>query len=256
MLPIRLVVLVASLTAVAAPSASAATVTGGTAPAYPGNTIAIVRPDRLVAGSVQKVRLSGHAVWSEPQTSATTTSYTLSMYVQNADVDPLCAPSYSTQLQKSINLPGLNASLSPTGFVMDDSLQVNPDPPANTLDWSGDSVPFGVKLGVPNVVLCAYQRYITDDVAYYQLPLRPQAPSCRFARASVAHGARVGVRCNVSGRISFRATRRGARPRTLVATADGRGRAALPTRSLAAGGYRVAISSNGVRLGTRTLRVR
>lgn len=229
---------------------------GGTAPAYPGNTIVIARPERLVAASVQRVRLSGRAIWDESPTSDTTTGYSLSLYVQNAAVDDHCEPSYSAQLQKSINLPGLNASTAITGFVMQDDYNVNPQPPSSTLDWSGESVPFAVKLGVPRIVLCAYQRYVIDDVAWYELPLKPQRPSCSFASGSARRGARVAVRCNVSGPIGFRFARAGARARTLRATANGNGRATLRLRGLAAGGWRVTISSNGVALGRRTLRLR
>ncbi|MDO8189471.1 hypothetical protein Q5424_26285 [Conexibacter sp. JD483] len=236
-------------------AAALAAAGGGTAPLYPGNTLAIARPPRLVAASVQKVRLSGRATWDEP-TSATTTGYTVSLYVQNAAVDDRCEPSYGAQLQKSINLPGLNASTSISGFVMSDAFRLEPEPPSSTLDWSGESVPFAVKLGVPAIVLCAYQRYITDDVAWYQLPLRPQAPSCTFASRSARRGARVAVRCNVSGPIGFRFTRAGARGRTLRATANRDGRARLKLSGLAAGGWRVAIASNGVALGRRTLKLR
>ena len=107
----------------------------------------------------------------------------------------------------------------------------------------------------PDVLLCAYQRYIVDDVAYRQQPLHTLPPSCSFASARVRRGKTVAVRCNVSGPIVLRFTRRGARPRTLTARADGRGIARLSTRRLARGSYRVAIGSNGVGLGKRTLRV-
>ena len=178
--------------------ATAQAQTGGTAPAYPGNTIQVEAAGPLVGGRVERVKFSGHAQWDEP-TSETTIAYSLALYVQNADVDPNCSVSYSAQLQKSINLSGLNASTAISGFVVADNQSVSPAPPALGLDWSGDSLPFAVKPGLDNVILCAYQRYITDDVAWYQLPVTMRQPSCKAERSTVKRGARLRLKCNVSG---------------------------------------------------------
>ncbi len=199
---------------------------GGTAPSYPGNTIAIARPERFVAASVQRVRLSGRAVWNESPTSDTTIGYSLSLYVQNAAVDDHCEPSYSAQLQKAINLPGLNAATAISGFVMQDDFNVDPQPPASTLDWSGESIPFAVKVGVPRIVLCAYQRYVIDDVAWYQLPLAPQARAarsragaCCAAPASPSAATSAGS-CTSASREAGARSARCARPRTGTAARD------------------------------------
>jgi len=111
---------VAALAACWAPSAGAQTGTGGTAPAYPGNTLALEQIAPIVAGTTTKVRLSGHAQWKEP-TDDLTVPYTLSIYVQNADVDPRCEPSKGAQLQKAINVATLGASETITDFVLDDA---------------------------------------------------------------------------------------------------------------------------------------
>ena len=103
--------------------------TGGTAPSYPGNTLTVEAAGPLVGGRVERVKLSGHAQWNEP-TDEATISYSLALYVQNADVDPNCAPSYGAQLQKSINLSGLNASTAISGFVVSENQSVSPTPPA------------------------------------------------------------------------------------------------------------------------------
>src|SRR5215813_10675875 len=90
---------------------------GGTAPAYPNNTLKLSVDGPLVAGTVVKAALSGHADWKGP-TDDTTIAYDISLFVQNADVVPHCAQSYGGQLQASINL-NLNASTSISGFVVD-----------------------------------------------------------------------------------------------------------------------------------------
>jgi hypothetical protein len=118
---------------------------GGTA-AYPGNTLRLEHPSPIVAGTVVRVRLAGHAEWNEP-TDVSTIPYTMSMYLQNADVDASCSQSYGVQLSKSINLP-LNASLGITGWVLSDDITVNPAIPSSGIDWSIESVPFAIRPGV------------------------------------------------------------------------------------------------------------
>jgi hypothetical protein len=88
---------------------------GGTAPAYPGNTLALEQTGTIVTGTVARVRMSGHTEWGEP-TDEFTQSYSLSLFLQNADVEPNCAPSYGQQLQNGINI-GLSASSSISGWV-------------------------------------------------------------------------------------------------------------------------------------------
>ena len=227
--------------------------TGGTAPAYPGNTLKVEAAGPLVSGRVERVKLSGHAQWDEV-TGPATIGYTLSLYVQNADVDANCSPTYSGQLQKSINLSGLNASTAISGFVVQENQRIDPTPPEQGLDWSGDSLPFAVKPGLDNVILCAYQRYIIDDVAWYQLPVAMQQPSCKAERSSVRRGSRLRLKCNVSG--PAKVTFRGPRKRTVsvkISTEDGR--ASVPTGSLRAGRYRVAVATGELSLA-RSLRVR
>jgi hypothetical protein len=239
-------------TAVAAQLASGS---GATAPSYPGNTIKVEHAGPLVAGTVQTVKLSGHADWGAA-TDATTLDYGISMYVQDPEVDQTCSPSYSGQLQKSINLPGLNASTAPTGFVVQDNQRIDPAPPAPTLDWSGDSLKFAVRLGARSVLLCVYARYVTDDVASYALQVPVAAPRCRPKATRVRRGRALAVSCNVAGTISVKATRRGARARTLtMRAATGTGAARLSTRTLAKGSYTLAFSTGGVAVGTARLRV-
>jgi hypothetical protein len=172
---------IGALAMLAAPSAVAQSGTGGTAPAYPGNTLALEQIAPIVAGTTTKVRLSGHAQWNEP-TDDLTIPYTLSIYVQNADVDPRCEPSKGAQLQKAINVATLGASESITDFVLDDDFNVRPSPPNPGIDWAIDSLPFVVTPGVSHVLLCGYQRYVTDDVAWYQLPVTVSQPTCSLAR--------------------------------------------------------------------------
>ncbi len=219
------------------------------------NTIKVEAAAPLVASTVQKVKLSGHANWGGA-TSATTTRFALSMYVQDPDVDASCSPTYSAQLQKSINLPGLNASQAVTGFVVQDNQGVVPSPPAPTLDWSGESLPFSVRLGLDRVLLCAYVRYVTDDVASYALQVPVVAPACRPKATKVRRGRSLAIRCNLAGTVKVKASRSGRKARTLtVRAAAGTGAAALSTRTLAKGSYRLSFSSGALSLGTARLRV-
>jgi hypothetical protein len=226
---------------------------GGTAPAYPGNTLKLEHASPIVAGTVVRVKLSGHAEWNEP-TDVSTIPYTVSMYVQNAGVDGACSASYGQQLTKSINLP-LNAGLGISGWVVSDDITINPAIPGSGIDWSTPSVPFAVRPGVSRVLLCGYQRYIIDDVAWFQLPVRVVAPACRAVRRSVTRPGKLRLRCNVSGRLTLR-LRRGGRTRTLpvrISPQDGRG--AIATRRLARGSYRVTVLAGSSRLG-RPFRIR
>jgi hypothetical protein len=242
----------------AVPCASSALAqgSGGTAPAYPGNTIQVQVPEPIVAATVVTVRLSGHAQWNEPETDESTIPYSLSMYAQDAAVDGQCSTSYGAQLQKSINLPDLNASTSISGFVLDGDLNVNPAPPANTIDWAGDALPFAIKPGVDRVLLCAYQRYVIDDAAYYQLPVRVEQPACRLKPASVKRGESLMATCNFRGELRIQFKGDGGRKRTATATADERGRARVPTRKLAEGVYRVTITTTDLRVAKQRIRVR
>lgn len=238
----------------AAAPAGAAEPGGATAPAYPGNTLKVEAPGgRLVAGSVQTVRLSGRARWNEP---GDTTAYSLSVYVQDSEVSDSCAPWRGEQLQKSINLPGLNATASISGWVVDESLRVSPDPARQELDWAGDATPFVVRPGVRRVLVCAYQRYVIDDVASYQLPVRIEQPACRLLPGAARRGRALAVRCNVSGPIEARFTRAGQRPRTVRFRVGRSGRATVASRALAAGRWRVGFRSRGLALGGDAIRLR
>jgi hypothetical protein len=137
---------------------------GGTAPAYPGNSLRLERDGPIVAGTVATVRMAGHAEWAGP-TDETTVPYSLWIYAQNADIHPSCEASYGAQQSKAINIPALAASETLTDWVVAGDLYVNPGPPSSGLDWAGDSLPFVVTPGVSNLLLCAYQRYVVDDVA-------------------------------------------------------------------------------------------
>jgi hypothetical protein len=226
---------------------------GWTAPAYPGNTLMLTRDGPIVAGTVVTVGMSGHTEWNRPPTDQFTTPYDLYLYVQNPDVVPNCAGSYGSQLQMGINVD-LSASSSISGWVMEADLHVNPAPPASGVDWSGESVPFSVKPGLDRVLLCAFQRYIIDDVAGYQLPVRVEQPRCRPASATVKRGRRLALKCNVSGAVSVRF--RGPRSRTLttqLSTKDGSG--AVATRGLKRGRYRVTVWSGEIKLA-KSFRIR
>jgi hypothetical protein len=226
---------------------------GWTAPAYPGNTMTMEHDGPIVAGTVARVKMSGHAEWNRPPTDEFTTAYDLYLYVQNPDVVPDCAGSYGAQLQMGINLD-FSGSSSISGWVMEADLHVNPAPPASGVDWSGESVPFSVRPGLDRVLLCGFQRYIIDDVAGFQLPVEVEQPRCRPARATVKRGRRLALKCNVSGAASVRF--RGPRSRTVttrLSTKEGSG--AVATRGLKRGRYRVTVWSGETKLG-KPFRVR
>lgn len=230
---------------------------GGTAPAYPGNTLTVQQIAPIVAGTTTKVRLSGHAEWGGP-TDNLTIPYTLSLYVQNADVDPNCEQSYGGQLQKAINVPTLGAAEAITDWVLSDNVNLTPNVPASGIDWSYDSILFVVTPGVSHVVLCGYQRFIVDDAAWYQLPVNVQQPTCALTRASVRRGTALGIRCNFHGSLTVRLS--GARKRTMAVTIGSGGTGKLSTRTLRRGRYRVSSLNAGtlkVRVGKpSTFRVR
>jgi hypothetical protein len=234
-------------------TSTAAAQSGGTAPLYPGNTLKLEQKGPIVSGTVVDVRMSGHAEWNEP-TGVATIPYTFSIYAQNADVHPSCEVSKSAQLQKSINIPTLGASQTITDWVVDETINVNPSPPNSGIDWAIDSQPFVIAPGVRNLLLCGYQRYVVDDVAWYQLPVQVQDPRCTVRAAS---GRRLRLTCNVRGPMKLRFQRRGARPRTISTTVGETGRATLSTTRLRRGTYRVTVSSGNLRLGDqRRLRIR
>ena len=158
------------------------------------------------AGTTTKVRLSGHAQWKEP-TDDLTIPYTLSIYVQNADVDPRCEPSKSAQLQP----------------------------------------------GVSHVLLCGYQRYITDDVAEYQLPVTVAQPTCSLSRSAVRRGRALSIACNFTGSLNVR-FRRGSRARAKVVKLGATGKGRLSTASLSPGRYSVSMTSG--RLAVRVAKRR
>jgi hypothetical protein len=233
--------------AVAAGPAAAQEPGGWTAPAYPGNTMTMEHDGPIVAGTVARVKLSGHAEWNRPPTDEFTTPYDISLFVQNPDVEPACAGSYGSQLQMGINLD-LNASTSISGWVMQGDLYINPTPPASGTDWAGESLPFSVKPGLDRVLLCGFQRYIIDDVAGFQLPVRVEQPRCTTKRKTIRRGRKLRLDCNVSGPATVRF--RGPRSRnvtTRLSTEDGSG--TVSTHRLARGRYRVVVWSGELQLG-------
>jgi hypothetical protein len=109
-------------------------------------------------------------------------------------------------------------------------------------------VPFSVKPGLDRVLLCGFQRYIIDDVAGFQLPVRVDQPRCRPTRTTIRRGRRLSLKCNVGGTVQVRF--RGPRSRTVqarVSREDGTG--AVSTRRLARGTYRVTVRAGELRLG-------
>lgn len=230
---------------------------GGTAPAYPGNTIKVATTG-FVGGRVERVRLSGHANWGGSTASPSVNPYTISLYVQNAEVDSECGVSYSAQQQKVINLASLNATQSLFGFVVDDdAILIQPNRPDPELDWSIDSPPFAIRAGVRRVVLCAYVRSITDDVARYQLPVAVAPAACRAASGSVRRPTALKLSCNVSGAAVVRFTRGGRTVKRVSArVSSATGRLSVPTAGVPRGPLRVAISIGNLTLPTVAVRVR
>jgi hypothetical protein len=173
--------------------------------------------------------------------------------VQNADVDPRCEPSKSSQLQKAINIATLGASETITDFVLDDDFSVRPSPPNPGIDWSIESLPFVVTPGVGHVLLCGYQRYVTDDVAWYQLPVTVAQPACSLARSVVRRGRALSISCNFTGSLNVR-FRRGSRARAKVVKLGDTGKGRVSTATLSPGRYSVSMSSG--RLAVRVAKRR
>lgn len=238
--------------ALGAGPASAQAPGGGTAPAYPGNTLTLSVPGPIVAGTVVKAHMSGHADWGGP-TDNLTIPYDLALSVHNADIVPQCGQSYGAELQMNINVR-VNASTSISNFVVDSNQNISPTPPNAGLDWSGDSLPFSIQPGLDHVLLCGYVRYVTDDVAWYQLPVTVKQPACTAVRSTVRRGSKLELKCNVSGPATVRFT--GPRTRTVaVKIPSSNGRVKVSTTSLKRGRYRVTVRSNGLQLGA-PMRVR
>lgn len=224
-------------------------------PAYAGNTIRIAPPSggKLVAGSVQRVKLSGRAFWKRWPDYLY--GYTLGLYAQDAAVDAHCDPTYSGQRQKGINLGSLSAAAG-SGWVVDESQRVNADETRNTVDWAFDSLPFSIRPGVRNVVLCAYVRYVIDDVAFFEQPARIEQPRCRLVPSAVRRGRSISVRCNVNGTMRVKLKRAGRRARSATVRIDSNGRGRLSGRRLSAGRWTASFSSGDVKLGSDRVRVR
>jgi hypothetical protein len=244
------VLVVAVLASVAVATwASAQQPGGGTAPSYPGNSIVLRETGPIVAGYSTRLHMSGRADWGAP-TDETTIPYSLAIYAQNADVDTRCEPSYGAQLQKSINLPNLGASETLTDFVLNGELQINPSPPAPSIDWSGESLPFVITPGVSRVLLCGYMRYVIDDVAWFQLPVEVRRYPCTLSTRTVRKARGLRVSCpGFQGPVRARFERNGKR-RTIAASIRG-GTALVRTRRLVPGVYRVIVLARGVPVSAR-----
>ena len=135
--------------------------------------------------------------------------------------------------------------------------EIAPDVPARGLDWSAPSLPFSVRRGVREVLLCAYQRSVIDAVAAFALAVEVVPPACHVGTRSVRRGNRLALDCNVSGtcRCGSRAPGACGPSATRLSTRSGDGR--VRTGSLPPGRYTVRFVSGAVRLdGTTTVRVR
>lgn len=263
----------AALLLALAPSAGAQG-SGGTAPLYPGNTIELRTTGPIVAGQPAKLALSGTLAYDEPDD--TRVDYTLHISAHNAAIDPGCEVSKSAQSQKFINLGDAFDANAGFGFFFDDGRTVSLPPPTLTGPWAGESLLFVVKPQMPEVVFCGYLAYITDDVAWYRLPvqvLQPgqepppgegspspgqAAPSCRVAQRRVRRGRALRLTCvNLApGKLTVRFRRKGAPTRTATARLKGNGTARVSTRRLRRGRYRVTVSRGSTTLGQRrSLRV-
>lgn len=226
---------------------------GKTAPAYPGNTVSIA-DDPIVAGTVHRAHLSGHADWGDA-TDDITIGFDLSLFVQDASVSDACEPWYSGELQKLINLE-MNPTTGFSEEVMDGA-NLNPAPPAPTLDWKTETAPFVVRPGVDRVVLCAYQRYVTDDVATYERTAKVDKPACTATQRRVRRGHKLRLKCNLSGKVTLKFTRTGAaHARTVRTTVDSKGRGKASTSRLRRGSYRVRFAARKLALGRDHVTVR
>lgn len=229
---------------------------GTTAPGHPGTTLKLTRDEPFVAQTVQKIKLSGHAEWPAA-TDAQTLPYELYLFAQDAAKGRTCEDAYGAQLQKAINLPGVNASTAESGFVMAGEREIAPAIPATGVNWSLPSVPFSIRRGVGEVLLCGYQRLNRDPVAAFALAVDVVPPACAVGTHSVRRGNRLALDCNVSGALQVRFERNG-RVRTVTTWLGARsGAGAVKTRSLRPGRYTVRFVSGKLRLaGTTTVRVR
>jgi hypothetical protein len=236
-----------------APTPALADGLGATAPTYLGNTLRVSRAKAVVAGTIVRVQLDGHARWRAP-TGLASPDYSLWLYAQNADVDGRCEPTVTSQRQKAINIAGLGASETLTDWVVNGTLRVAPKIPESDLDWAIDSLPFVIKPGVRQVLLCGYERALIDDVATYELSLPVAQPTCRLRRTTVGAGGSVPVKCNLSGTVGIQfgsSTQRAVRLRA----ADGSG--ALSTLGTHAGTYQLSWrSGSAVVSGTARLTIR
>jgi hypothetical protein len=220
-----------------------------TAPSYPGNTIAAAFSvdGPIVAATTQTVDLRGHAEFPDPGFPAT---HTPSVFLQDAGVDPSCAPTVAQQRQKLINDTLINASAGGSGWVLDETqFAIRPAPPATGADWTTRTQPFTIRAGVSQVLLCSYVRYVTDDVAVQATRWKVEQPLCAPVGRSVRRGRSLVLRCNFSGRVSARLTRGGTRiTRTVTVRAKDQ-RARLSTRGARRGTNRLAFSLDGKTYG-------
>ncbi|WP_026909765.1 hypothetical protein [Patulibacter minatonensis] len=253
--PIALLVLSAALAA--SPAAGAAEGPGATSPFYPGNELHVDAPDTVVGGSVlTDVGVEGVATWNENPTTSTTTSYTFSLYVQDPTVSATCGASYGAQLQQSINLGSrLKGTTAFSGFVAQDSIRLGPAVPANQATYAEKTAPFVVRPDLKKVLLCAYQRSVTDDVATASRTVAVEPAACRLKSSSVRRGRALEVRCNVKGPLQVK-LRRAGKTRTLKGTIPSTGRKSLSSRSLAKGSYSASYAINGQKLGSQKVRIR
>jgi hypothetical protein len=138
---------------------------------------------------------------------------------------------------------------------LSDDITINPAIPSSGIDWSAESVPFAVRPGVSRALLCGYQRYIIDDAAWFQLPVRVVAQACRAVLRTVTRPRKLRIRCNVSGRLTVRLRRAGrtrAQP-IRISAKDGTG--AIDTHRLPRGSYRVTVLAGDSQVG-RPMRIR
>jgi hypothetical protein len=101
-----------------------------------------------------------------------------------------------------------------------------------------------------------YVQYVTDDVAWYELPITVQQPACRASRATLRRGTRLTLMCNASGPATVKFSGRSKRTvQVKIPAKDGRVR--VPLGSLRAGRYRVAVTAGELALGRPfTVRIR
>ena len=144
----------------------------------------------------------------------------------------------------------ISASGGGSGWILDETqYSVAPTPPATGTDWSTRTQPFTIRLGVSEVLLCSYVRYVTDDVAVQATRWKVQQPRCTPASRSVRRGMRLTVRCNFSGRVTARLSRGRWRVVRTVAVSSRDRRGTLSTRAARRGENRLAFSLDGKTYG-------